>query len=47
VEIDPVERQHFVEIAKTELVSPYVENFARYQIRPPKFEAWQDVWETR
>ena len=42
--IDPAERQHFIEVAETELLSLHAGNFARYQIRPSEFDAWQDVW---
>jgi hypothetical protein len=42
--IDPAERQHFIEVAETELMSLHAGNFARYQIRPSEFDAWQNVW---
>jgi hypothetical protein len=38
------ERARFVEIAETELMSIHEGNFARYQVRPHEFEAWQAVW---
>ncbi|HEY7550535.1 MAG TPA: Fic family protein [Hyphomicrobiaceae bacterium] len=38
------ERARFVEIAETELMSIHEGNFARYQVRPREFEAWQAVW---
>ena len=33
--------------AEAELVSLHEGNFARYQIRPSEFEAWQQVWGER
>jgi hypothetical protein len=42
--IDPAERQHFIDAAETELMSLHAGNFARYQIRPSEFDAWQNVW---
>jgi hypothetical protein len=42
--IAPEDRQHFRETAETELLSLHEGNFARYQIRPSEFEAWQQVW---
>jgi hypothetical protein len=44
--IDPPEQQRFTEVAETELMSLHEGNFARYQIRPSEFDAWQKVWET-
>jgi hypothetical protein len=38
------ERARFVEVAETELMSIHEGNFARYQVRPRDFEAWQAVW---
>jgi fido (protein-threonine AMPylation protein) len=42
--IPAVERARFVETAETELMSLHEGNFARYQIRPSQFDAWQRVW---
>src|SRR6266568_256795 len=42
--IAPDEREHFREVAETELLSLHEGNFARYQIRPSEFAAWQAVW---
>ena len=42
--IAPDEREHFREAAETELLSLHEGNFARYQIRPSEFAAWQAVW---
>ena len=44
--IDAVERERFREIAESELLGLHEGNFARYQIRPSEFAAWQQVWET-
>jgi hypothetical protein len=38
------ERSRFIEIAETELLSVHEGNFARYQIRPGEFQAWQAIW---
>ena len=38
------DQQRFTEVAETELMSLHEGNFARYQIRPSEFEAWQRVW---
>jgi len=42
--IDSTERNHFQEIAETELLSLHEGNFARYQIKPSEFAAWREVW---
>lgn len=41
------EREKFRDMAESELVSLHEGNFARYQIRPSEFEAWQQVWGER
>jgi hypothetical protein len=38
------DRERFVEVAENELVSLHEGNFARYQIRPSEFAAWQKTW---
>lgn len=38
------ERDRFREMAETDLLSLHEGNFARYQIRPAQFTAWQEVW---
>ena len=45
--IPEAERQKFRDMAESELVSLHEGNFARYQIRPSEFEAWQKVWGAR
>ena len=42
--IEPAERDRFREIAENELLGLHEGNFARYQIAPAAFEAWQHVW---
>jgi len=42
--IDPDDRQRFNEVVESELTSLHEGNFARYQIRPSEFAAWQEVW---
>jgi hypothetical protein len=42
--IPEAEREKFRDMAEAELVSLHEGNFARYQIRPSEFEAWQQVW---
>jgi len=41
------ERERFREMAEADLLSLHEGNFARYQIRPSEFAAWQAVWEPR
>jgi Fic/DOC family len=41
------EREKFRDMAEAELVGLHEGNFARYQIRPSEFEAWQQVWGER
>jgi hypothetical protein len=43
-DIPEAEREKFRDMAEAELVSLHEGNFARYQIRPSEFEAWQHVW---
>lgn len=42
--IDAAEQNRFIEAAEKELTSLHEGNFARYQVRPSEFEAWQQVW---
>ncbi len=42
--IDPAQRERFQETAESELLSLHEGNFARYQIRPSEFAAWQEAW---
>ena len=41
------ERARFREMAEGELLNLHEGNFARYQIRPSEFAAWQEVWRVR
>jgi hypothetical protein len=38
------DRDKFSETAEGELLGLHEGNFARYQLRPSEFEAWQKVW---
>ena len=42
--IEPDDLERFREIAENEALSLHAGNFARYQIKPSQFSAWQDVW---
>jgi hypothetical protein len=42
--IPETEREKFRDMAESDLVSLHEGNFARYQIRPSEFAAWQEVW---
>jgi hypothetical protein len=42
--IAPPECERFREMAEAELLNLHEGNFARYQLRPSEFKAWQEVW---
>ena len=42
--VEPEDRDRFTEIVEDELIGMHEGNFARYQVRPLEFRAWQDVW---
>jgi hypothetical protein len=42
--IDTADRPRFIEVAETELMALHEGNFARFQVRPSEFDAWQVVW---
>ena len=42
--IDPAARERFREMAESELLGLHEGNYARYEIRPAEFAAWQKVW---
>ena len=42
--IEQQERERFREVAERELLSLHEGNFARYQIKPSEFAAWQEAW---
>lgn len=45
-ELIPAEdREHFIDIAETELLGLHEGNFARYRVRPSEFAAWRAVWD--
>jgi hypothetical protein len=45
--VPETEREKFRDMAESELVSLHEGSFARYQIRPSEFAAWQEVWGER
>ena len=45
--IADADRARFIETAESELMALHEGNFARYQIRPSAFDAWQKVWTAR
>jgi hypothetical protein len=42
--IETGDHEQFREIAENELLSLHAGNFARYQIKPSQFSAWQEAW---
>src|ERR1700689_1994455 len=42
--VPETEREKFRDMAESELVGLHEGNFARYQIRPSEFAAWQEIW---
>ena len=42
--IEPAERDQFRDVVGSELLGLHEGNFARYQIRPSEFKAWQQSW---
>lgn len=42
--VEAGDREPFREMAESELLNLHEGNFARYQIRPSEFRAWEDVW---
>ncbi|MGA7523846.1 MAG: Fic family protein [Acidobacteriaceae bacterium] len=45
--VDVADRERFREMAESELLGLHEGNFARYQIRPSEFKAWEEVWSAR
>jgi len=43
-QIPEPDREKFIEVVETELLSLHDGNFARYRIRPSEFAAWKVVW---
>lgn len=42
--IAPDERERFREMAEADVLGLHEGNFARYQLRPAEFAAWQEIW---
>ena len=42
--VAPADRERFKEMAESELLGLHEGNYARYEIRPAEFAAWQQVW---
>jgi hypothetical protein len=42
--VEQADRERFREIAESELLGLHEGNFARYQIKPSEFVAWQEAW---
>ncbi len=45
--VEPADRQRFREMAESELLNLHEGNFARYQVRPSEFQAWEEIWKLR
>lgn len=43
----PKEKERFVEVVSTEILSLHDGNFARYRIRPSEFKAWKENWDRK
>jgi len=41
------DRERFIEVVETELLSLHEGNFARYRVRPSEFENWRENWRRR
>jgi hypothetical protein len=41
------DRNKFIEVVDTEILSLHEGNFARYWIRPAEFKRWQELWQIR
>ncbi len=42
--VAPTDSEQFREVAESELLALHDGNYARYQIRPSEFKAWQEKW---
>jgi hypothetical protein len=40
-------REEFQKVVEDEILSLHEGNFARFQVRPSEFEAWQKVWDSK
>jgi hypothetical protein len=47
VRISASDQDRFRDIVREELLGLHYGNFARYQVRPSEFEAWQSLWNTK
>lgn len=45
--IEEADREKFQEMAETQLLNLHEGNFARYQVTPREFAAWQEAWAHR
>lgn len=42
--IEAPDRERFIEVVETQLLSLHEGNIARYRLRPSEFHAWREVW---
>ena len=45
--VSQADRAKFIEVAESELLALHEGNFARYQVTPAEYRAWQEVWARR
>ena len=38
------DRERFIEVAETQLMSLHLGSIARFRLRPSEFQAWQEIW---
>lgn len=43
-QIDTPDRERFIEVVETQLLSLHEGNIARYRLRPSEFHAWREIW---
>ncbi len=43
-QIEAPDRERFIEVVETQLLSLHEGNIARYRLRPSEFQAWREVW---
>lgn len=43
-QIPETDKNRFIEVIETELLSLHEGNFARYLVRPSEFKKWQEEW---
>lgn len=44
VDLSPDERDRFVEVVETEVMSLHEGNVARFRVRPSEYRSWKDTW---